>query len=172
MKKSWGFSMLELVMVILIIAIIATTAMPRFVDNSKQAHNSSVAATGGALASAVILLRSQWVSNGKLGEQDRVKGYGNGDVATTEQGWPSDGGQGAASNHKAIIEGDHQRCRRIWQGLLVKSSPSVVADETLASDYLAIASSGPLCVYRYRKDKAKGEIIYNLATGDVQTLLH
>lgn len=172
MNNIRGFSMLELVMVILIIAIIATSAMPRFVDNSKQAHTSTIAATGGALASAVILLRGQWVSNGQLGEQDQVKGYGNGDIATTAQGWPSDAGRGGASNHSATIEGDHRRCRRIWQGLLVKSAPSVVADETLKSDYLAIASSGPLCVYQYREEKSHGRIIYNLATGDVQTLLH
>lgn len=159
-------------MVILIIAIIAATAMPRFMDNSKQAHASSIAATGGALASAVILLRGQWVSNGQLGEQDNVNGYGNSDIATTSQGWPSDAGRGSASNHSAMIEGDHRRCRRIWQGLLVKSAPSVVADETLKSDYLAVASSGSLCVYQYRSNKNHGEIIYNLSSGDVQTLLH
>ena len=73
-NQSKGFTLIELVMVISIMAILAVVALPRMMTNYDDAHYSSIASTGGALSSAVILGRSQWVSNGAKGEGDVVKG--------------------------------------------------------------------------------------------------
>ena len=76
-----GFTLIELVVVIALLSILAAAALPRMMKSYDGAHESSVTATGGALASAVILVRSQWVSNGARGAIDSVTGYGDDGIA-------------------------------------------------------------------------------------------
>lgn len=52
MSKQQGFTLIELVMVIVILGILAATAIPRFVDVSSQARLAAVQGVAGALASS------------------------------------------------------------------------------------------------------------------------
>ena len=166
-----GFTLIELVVVIALLGILAAAALPRMMKSYDGAHESSVTATGGALASAVILLRSQWVTNGARGAVDAVTGYGDDDIATTAAGWPSDAGQGTGSNHGVAIAGDAARCVRLWQSLLVVNAPKVAASASDGIDYLAQAPSGSLCRYTYLMNDENSQIEYNLQTGSVVTAL-
>jgi MSHA pilin protein MshB len=63
--KQAGFTIIELVVVILLLGILTATALPRFLDISDDAHEAVVDAHLGALSTGVALYRAAWFANSK-----------------------------------------------------------------------------------------------------------
>ena len=162
-----GFTLIEMVVVIALISILAAVALPRMLETYDNAHEAAVYGAGGALASAVVLVRSQWVANGSSLAVTGVSGFGNDNVATSSDGWPTDAGQGAGSSSNPVMDSP-QRCVRIWQGVLVANAPSVTTNLAVASDYLADTVNGN-CRFTYRRTEQHSNIVYNARTGEVIT---
>lgn len=53
-KKTSGFTLIELVMVIVILGVLAAVSLPKFMDLSDQAHRASQDSIAGALSSASV----------------------------------------------------------------------------------------------------------------------
>ena len=170
-----GFTLMQLVVAITLLSILMVVALPRMGMSYDTAHDASVTATGGALASAVILLRAQWVLNGSHQEVDAVTGYGQHDIATTAHGWPSDAGAGTASQHTASIAGDSARCVRLWRALLATvdtmKRSTVATQSGGSSDYWVSLPRGSVCKYSHAASAAGSAIEYNLQSGSVVTIL-
>ncbi|MCL1146460.1 type II secretion system GspH family protein [Shewanella marinintestina] len=67
MKQQYqkGFSLIELVIVIVILGLLAATAIPRFLNVTDDAEDASVDGVAGGLSTAVSFVRSQWEVDGR-----------------------------------------------------------------------------------------------------------
>jgi MSHA pilin protein MshA len=156
-QKQKGFTLIELVVVIAILAILAAFALPRFAQLSEQAHQASIKGTAGALSAGVALVKAQWTVNGLTTAVTAVEGFGNDDVAATDDGWPDPAASGG--------------CAALWNRLLQSNAPRVAAagaaDNT--TEYQATAASAGVCNYEYLPDGQGSFIEYNSNTGEVFT---
>jgi MSHA pilin protein MshB len=64
-RKQAGFTIIELVVVILLLGILTATALPRFMDVTDEAHDAVVDAVLGGFTTGVALYRAQWVAEGQ-----------------------------------------------------------------------------------------------------------
>ncbi len=75
MRGNKGFTLIELVMVIVILAILAAVAIPRFVDLQSDARLSTAKGIGGAISGAANILHSQFLVRGTAYQLGTTAGH-------------------------------------------------------------------------------------------------
>lgn len=65
MRRQSGFTIIEIIIVVIILGLLAATALPRFLDVTEQAEQASIDGIAGGFASAVGLVRGQWEVEGR-----------------------------------------------------------------------------------------------------------
>lgn len=172
MKKSQsGFTLVELVVVILVLGILSATALPRFMNVTDQANTASVAGVKGGFAAGAALARAQWVANGSTTQVDNVTNFGLGNVSVNTSGWPVNTGAvlvSSAPNSHATA------CANVWNGIIQNAPTIQISDGTaITAEYIvaaitsdSTASTLTGCTYQYQADTTK-YIVYDATNGTV-----
>lgn len=139
LHRRQGFTLIELVAVILILSILAAIALPKFLDITDQAHDSAIKAVNGSFSTAVTSVRAQWLVEGGAGSNVSFSGE---NVPVSANGWPSP------------VAGTTD-CTDLW-GALMHNPPEVIplaAPYVSGDGFWAFTLTNPtlsLCYYIYR----------------------
>src|SRR5262245_56304197 len=79
-----GFTIIELVVVILLLGILTATALPRFMAVEDEAHDAVVTAVAAGLRTSAGLFRAQWMAEG---QPSTIDDYGTG-MRASRTGYP------------------------------------------------------------------------------------
>ncbi len=164
MNKEKGFTLIELIVVIIILAIISVIILPRLVNLQDSAWAANVSGTGSAFKSSINLARVKWIAAGGTGSMDNLQVYGStsaGQLDINIFGWPAQNWPPFESNPQLNNVAD---CISVWNTVLVSGSASVSNGST--SDYDADYIAPNACIYRLNAN-SNLSISYNSNTGVV-----
>jgi len=151
-----GFTLIELVLIIVVLSIIAIVALPRFVDLNNEATRSTVAGTAGSFQEAVILVRATSIATGRSGPSLNLPRFGDGTVDIGASGFPVDGGTTGGSTADPMTSA---RCLNVWNSILqnpptITTSAAVYSTsvpQTYRGQYVNSATvNNRLCRFTYR----------------------
>jgi len=136
-QQSRGFTLIELVVVILILGILSATALPRFLNVNSKAHIAAVDGAGGGFGAGVALARAGWFAQGSTAAAT-LTNFGDNTMQTNATGWPV----GTDGTFDATAD-----CTALWTGLM--QNPPVLG---ASGDYTELYNAGggtPYCTYTY-----------------------
>ena len=87
-RAQTGFTLIELVIVIVILGLLAATALPRFASITNEARTAALAGVAGGFRSAVAITHAQWLATG---ESSPITLQDGTTVAMNASGWPDEG---------------------------------------------------------------------------------
>ncbi|WP_228710722.1 prepilin-type N-terminal cleavage/methylation domain-containing protein [Saccharobesus litoralis] len=157
MRKTQGFTLVEMVIVIIIVGLLAATALPRLVSYTENAEDATVEGVAGGFATGVGLVRAQWEIDGRPTGTVVTISMDTIAVGVDENtGYPTgagddDGGNDADSDSgaEALTSTD---CQQVFIRIL-QSSPQITTDFTASNfeenDYYTVANTGTpdSCLY-------------------------
>ncbi len=132
-NKQTGFTLIELIIVVVILGLLAVTALPKFLNIRDQAESATIEGVAGGMAAAVGLVRGQWEINARpdidpvLFEYDTTEVGVDGDI-----GYPTTG-PGAASTLVSAMTA--QKCKDVMDTIL-QSAPSSVTTGVTTTDVI------------------------------------
>jgi len=196
MNKQRGFSLIELIIVVVILSLLAVTALPRFVNISEQAEDASVEGVAGGFATAVGLVRAQWEIEGRPTGDTALITMDLTQIRVNEFGFPTAGSGGSnAGTNLSPSQMTASACKSVFDGIMQSPVRSVIEgnDASNVRYYISVESNAgqtdnnvsfDLCFYHLVAtlslndttgvpegaidDNAGNSFTYNSATGQIQ----
>ncbi|WP_417344918.1 prepilin-type N-terminal cleavage/methylation domain-containing protein [Ferrimonas sp.] len=126
MKRQTGFSLVELVIVVVVLGLLAAVALPRFIDITDQAEDAASEGVAGGFASAVGITRAQWEVEGRpdtaIGRVVLDGQY----VNVNAYGYP------AGARGQAPTSMDASSCLAVFDQILQSPPPAVLRSASAA----------------------------------------
>ncbi|KII77572.1 type II secretion system protein [Vibrio renipiscarius] len=105
MKRQGGFTLIELVVVIVILGILAVTAAPRFLNLQDDARNASLEGLKGAMAGATGIVYGRAAIDGVETIDGGSISGASGDTITTTWGYPEASENGIGKSVVGLSDG-------------------------------------------------------------------
>jgi len=136
MKKQSGFTLIELVIVVVILGFLAVTAIPKFLDLTDQAKQANIEGMAGGFATAVSLARAQWEAEGRPNNasDQNIVNYDGSDLFLTSPATNSNTfrpGYPMGTTATNLTTGDMTgaTCVQVWNNVL-SQPPKISATST------------------------------------------
>ena len=163
MKKQAGFTLIELVIVVVILSFLAVTAIPKFIDLTGQAKQANVEGMAGGFATAISLARAQWEAEGRPHDSstpaNNFVSYDGTSLALTREDTSNSIRPGYVLGLAALGStiGDVD-CVAVWNNIL-QQPPNITStfanlNSDSSLDYYAskqASTTNPTCHYYYKE---------------------
>jgi len=154
MKTQQGFTLIEMVVVITMMAILSASAIPRFLGMEEAAKAIVVETVATNFQASVQLSRIKYHTTGLRGGAQDLRLWGNNEntlglIDINPNGYPSKHSLGGSGSLHTQNKAD---CQSLWEALL--ETNLVIGDNPDSADYLAEFQSPALCLYKLHEDPA------------------
>jgi MSHA pilin protein MshB len=170
--KKAGFTLIEMVIVIVLLGLLAAVALPRFLNVSKDAEKAIVKNTSGSFHTGLVMAKSRWELENKTNKYLDIDNDGRAETRFNVKGFPvgiSGDGETALSDIMDKGVAGHDACSQILGNVVDLTGMSVIAADNQgrckSGDFCAKATGTGDCVYTYRN--TKNEFVYRALTGEV-----
>ena len=162
MHKNKGFTLIELVVVIVILGVLSVLALPKFINVSEDAEKAVFISTAAAFKTGVEQVHIAWLVRGNgqavqnfLPISDPIAG---GDLSVNSNGFPAD------TRGVSLTLNSQNDCLDVWRAVLDASNANVTGDDK--SDFQAKYINANSCTYTYNRNTLL-TVDYDSNTGNV-----
>jgi len=184
MKKQAGFTLIELVIVVVILGFLAVTAIPKFIDLTDQAKQANIEGMAGGFATGVSLARAQWEAEARPTDATgrNVVNYDGTNVLLTSNDNANNiragyivASVGGENSGQTLTGGfTSANCVDIWTSISQQSPRATTSISTLNAnddlDYFVISSgtgTNTLCHYFLKETLNKNDSGFSAPANDL-----